>query len=323
MFRQRRLSLAALLAAALVALAGCATQSAALRGAFPADLPRRVELEQVPFFPQPERFLCGPESLAAALHAAGIAVMPPALTPQVYLPGRQGSLQLEMLAAARRNGAVAVTVAPALEALLRELAAGAPVVVLMNLGLSFAPLWHYAVAVGYDADAQVVILRSGPERRQLLPWSTFEHVWSRSGHWGMLALAPGRLPAAADEASVTQALVAFERVAAPDAARDAYRAALARWPASLTLRVGLGNALYANGEKQAAAAQFEQAARDHGSAAAWLNLAQTQRELGDIEAARRAAQQVLALGGAHEAAARQLLDALPAEAALDRATQRR
>ena len=148
--------------ASLALLGGCATQTAALRFGAVEGLPRCAELVDTPFFPQDQRYLCGPESLAAVLQATGLAVTPPDLVPQVYVPGRQGSLQAEMLAATRRQGAVAYVLPPRLEALLREVAAGTPVVILQNLGLQWAPTWHYAVVVGYDLDEGLVLLRSGP-----------------------------------------------------------------------------------------------------------------------------------------------------------------
>ena len=70
----------------------------------------------------------------------------------VYTPGREGTLASDMIAAARRNGRVAVPVT-SLPALLAELAAGNPVIVFQNLGLGFVPRWHYAVAFGYDLAA--------------------------------------------------------------------------------------------------------------------------------------------------------------------------
>ena len=65
---------------------------------------------------------------------AGVKVTPEELVPQVYLPERKGSLQVEMLAAARRHGMVSYQLAPRFEDVLREIAAGTPVVVLQNLG---------------------------------------------------------------------------------------------------------------------------------------------------------------------------------------------
>jgi len=53
----RRRALAGVAALGAGALAGCATQTAALLEAPGADLPRRVELADTPFFPQDQRFL--------------------------------------------------------------------------------------------------------------------------------------------------------------------------------------------------------------------------------------------------------------------------
>lgn len=65
-----------------------------------------------------------------------------------FLPDRQGSLQIEVLATARRQGLVALTLALQLHDLLRQVAAGQPVVVLQNLSLPWVPLRHCAVVVG-------------------------------------------------------------------------------------------------------------------------------------------------------------------------------
>ncbi|AKJ29996.1 hypothetical protein AAW51_3305 [Caldimonas brevitalea] len=290
-------------------MGGCASQSRSLlRGQGAQGLPRRVELSQTPFFPQDQRFLCGPESLAAVLHVAGFPVTPAQLVPQVYLPGRQGSLQLEMLAAARRQGALPVVLPPQLRALCEEVAAGNPVVVLQNLGLAFAPTWHYVVVVGYDLDAETVLLRSGREARQAMRLRTFEHTWARAHSWAFAAVAPGRLPATASEAEVTRALVAFERVARPAQATEAYAAASQRWPNSLTLALGRGNTLYAAGRKAEAAEVFGAAARRLRHPAAWINLGEVELELGHTEQAREAAQQALTLGGKWGPQAKALLD---------------
>jgi len=247
----------------LALLAGCAgtPQLAALRQA-PPQLPSRVELTAVPFFPQ-ETHQCGPASLATALNASGVAVSPEALTPQVYLPDRQGSLQVEMLATARRHGLLAYPLAPSLNDLLREIAAGTPVIILQNLGVAALPLWHYAVAVGYDLERETLILRSGVTAREVMPLSTFEHTWARSGYWAMLALPPARLPATAAEGPYVQAAAALERAGQPRAAHSAYQTALARWPKNLVARMGLGNTAYGMKQWKEAETAFRQAAADH------------------------------------------------------------
>lgn len=254
----------------------------------------------MPFYPQAE-YQCGPAALATTLSHAGITTSPEALVPQVYLPAREGSLQAEMLSAARRSGLVAYRLAPRLEDLLREIAAGNPVIALQNLAFGFAPVWHYAVAIGYDLDREEIILRSGTTRRLVMTLNTFERTWARSGHWAMLALPPERLPATASETPYIAAAAALERAAAP-AARRAYRAALDRWPASLAARIGFGNASYAMKDLAEAEAAYRQAVADHPHAAdAWNNLAQVLIETARKAEALAAAERAVALGGPRRA----------------------
>ena len=296
----RRGSLVGRLAAAglLVALSGgCALltppQTRALQQALPPDLATPVELASVPFFAQAD-YECGPAALATALGAANIDVRPEALTAQVYLPARQGSLQTEMLATARRRGALAVRLPATLESLLRELSAGHPVVVLQNLGLSFAPRWHYAVLVGHDLSAREVLLRSGTVKREVMGLSTFEHTWARGGHWAFVALSPGQLPATASETELTAATVAFERAAPAAVAQRAYDAALVRWPDNLTLAIGAANTRVAAGDLVGAAGLFETTANRHNSAAAWINLAEVRLQQSQLQDAMAAARRAVA-----------------------------
>ena len=219
-------------------------QTAALREALPADLPEKVELAEVPFFPQDE-YQCGPAALATTLAASGVRVTPEDLVSQVYIPERKGSLQIEMLAAPRRHGLVSYQLAPRFEDLLRELAAGHPVIVLQNLGIGEG--WHYAVAVGYDYDSGELILRSGTTQRQVLPFTVHEMVWKRSGYWAMVALPPQRIPATANEQRWLGAIAAVERAGNPSPARAAYTKFLERWPQNVNAAVGLANTHHALG----------------------------------------------------------------------------
>lgn len=288
----------ALLTALLALLSGCAVQTETLRRAPPTGLASRVELTATPFFPQTE-YHCGPAALATVLSAVSREATPARLGEEVFLPARTGTLQIEMIAGARRHGAVATRLPGTLEALLRELQAGHPVVVLQNLGLSWYPAWHYAVLIGYDLDAGDVFLRSGTTERLALPMRTFEHTWVRAGSWAFVALPPGRWPATAEEAAVIEAAVGFERASTPAQAALAYRSALERFGDSLSLQMGLGNSLHAAGDRAAAAQAFEDATRLHpDSAPAWMNLASTRSELGQREAALAAAKQAVAVADA-------------------------
>lgn len=293
-----------------VLLTGCATPTRVLLQQSFDRLPPRAELASTPFYPQ-ERYQCGPAALAMSLGTAGITVSPDTLKPQVYVPQREGSLQPEMLAAGRRQGAVAMTIPPTLEALLTELGAGNPVLVLQNLSLSWMPLWHYAVAIGYDLTSDEIILRSGTTERLAMPLPTFDKTWERSNRWGMVTLSPGRLPVTAIESTAVDALVAFEKASDAPRARAAYATALQRWPHNLTLQLGLGNTAYAAGDRRAAAAAFRRATQEHPqSAPAFINLATVLNELGDVKQARQAAKQALALGGPWRDSAAETLKAI-------------
>lgn len=304
----RRLTAAGIL---LLGLAGCATpQLQALLEGESAALPQRVELDAVPFYAQDE-YQCGPAALAMVLEAGGKAIPPEVLKPQVYLPDRQGSLQVEMLAAARRNGFVAVELNPKLSDLLAEIAAGAPVIVLQNLALDWVPAWHYAVAIGYDLGEQQIVLRSGTERRLVMPLSTFERTWQRGGYWAMLALPPGRFPASVGSAEYLRAVTKLEKAGPPESARAAYQRALERWPDQFTALMGAGNTAYRAGDFEGAERAFRQATRVHPeSAAAHNNLAQTLADLDRYEEALTEARLAVGLGGPLEDTSVRTLDAI-------------
>lgn len=294
----------------LSVLAGCVTtpQTQALLQTPEPSLPIRAELVEVPFFPQ-DVHQCGPASLAMALNAAGALVTPQALTPQVYLPDRQGSLQVEMLAATRRNGKLAYQLRPSLEDVLAEVANGTPVVILQNLALSWYPLWHYAVVVGYDLERSELILRSGLDQRLVMSLSTFEHTWRRGGYWAMLALPAGRAPHTAQEGPYVTAVLALEQTGQTLPAQQAYATLLRHWPGNLTARIGLGNTSHALKDLQGAEAAFRQASQDHPeSAVAFNNLAQTLSDEGRLTEALEAARHAVSLGGAHEASSQETLN---------------
>ncbi len=249
----------------------------------------------MPFFAQTP-YHCGPAALAMVLvHGGWSAVTPEGLADQVFLPSRQGALQVEMLAAARRAGAVPVVVPGALAGLCAEIADGRPLVVLQNLGLAIAPRWHYAVAVGFDRRAREVVLRSGTTRREVMPFALFERTWARGAHWAIAAMRPGAWPLTAREADAVDAAVGFERaVTSPALRAQVFDGLLARWPDNLPALIGQGNARAAMADWPRAAQSFERAAERHDSAAAWHNLALARWELGQREAAREAAQRALA-----------------------------
>lgn len=296
------------LALAVLWLAGCATrmpQTAALQTAWPADVPQQAQIAGVPFIAQDD-YQCGPAALAMVAGHAGVQQSLATWVQQVYVPARQGSLQLEMLAASRRAGLPAYVLAPRLSAVLREVAAGNPVLVLQNLSFSFSPVWHYAVVIGFDAEQGSVMLHSGRTEKLHMPLTTFERTWQRANHWAMLALPPQRLPATAEADAYVAAVVALERVQ-PRAAQTAYASALKAWPTQRIALLGAGNAAYTLGQREAAVQAYRAATQAHPQDAdAWNNLAQVLLEQGHHAAALQAVQRAVALGGERAAQYRAL-----------------
>ncbi len=290
-----RLAAGALL---LAALAACATPPETVRlREDPGRLPQRAEIAEVPFIAQDENY-CGPAALAMALRWSGVPVGQHAIAPQVFTPGREGTMRADMIAAARRNGRLAVPVGQ-LRGLLAELAAGHPVIVFQNLGLDWYPVWHFAVATGFDLASGEIRLHSGLERDSRMALSTFERTWSRGEHWAIVVLPPDRLPASAGEHAVLTAAAGLERVGRPVEAAASYEAILKRWPENLAAWIGLGNARYALGDFAGAESAFRGAVDRHpGAAAAWNNLAHSLAAQHRLTQARDAARRAVALGGA-------------------------
>lgn len=287
----------ALVFAALAALAGCATapQTRELISERPGKLPERVMLTGVPFFPQ-ERYMCGPAALATVLADLGRDVRPDDLVGEVYVPARQGSLRPEMRAAIRARGLVAYPLAPELRAILREIAAGRPVLVMQNLGLSWWPRWHYAVAVGYDLPEREIILRSGTMRRRVTDLSTFERTWARVDYWAQVVVPPGDPPATARVLPWLEAVSELALTGHPEAARTGYRAATRRWPDARLAWMARGNAAYAAGDYEEARAAFGRAVElAPRNPAGWNNLAYALAAGGCGGAALKAARCAVAL----------------------------
>jgi tetratricopeptide (TPR) repeat protein len=309
MLRYRRLGLLL-----LVALGGCASQRAVVSEA-PAMQGRTipVELVDIPFFPQ-EELQCGPAALATVLGAAGVDATPEQLAAEVFTPGLAGSLQLELVAAARSRGLVPYLLPPTPDAIFAELLAGRPVLVLQNLRLRSLPAWHYAVVIGADPRTEQLVLRSGTEERLVLPSGKFLGSWDLADRWGLVLLRPGALPANPDRDRYFEAVAGLEAVGRHAAAARAWEAALRVWPEDDVGLFGFATASHLAGHLPAAYDAYAGLIRrrpDH--AAALNNLAHLLAAQGCPRAARVLAERALGaapagsvMAGAAEGTLRQL-----------------
>jgi len=277
-------------------LGGCATspQTRLLRDN-PPDIPARVELTEVPFFPQ-QQYHCGPSSLASIINYRGTPVEPDQIAKMIYVPGLKGSLQVEVEAATRQFEMLPVQLDGKLESLLREIAAGNPVFVLQNLGLDAVPVWHYEVVVGYDFGESVVVLRSGVHARVLRSFALFEKTWQRAEYWALAVVSVDSIPVTVGADAYLEAVIGMEQVGRIESANHAYSTALRRWPENLLAHTGLGNTYYAMGEFVAAETAYRSAlVIDPQKAEVWNNLAYVLAQLGRHESSMDAIGRALEL----------------------------
>lgn len=223
----------------------------------PGELPTRAEVQGVPLIVQRD-FFCGPASLAMVQQWARQDVTQEQVAALAFSPGARGTYLADMLGAARRQGMLAVVITT-LPQVMAEIDAGHPVIVFQNLGLAIAPVWHYGVVTGYDLEKDEFYLNSGRREKMVMPTDLLRRTWARGDNWALVVLPPDRLPASAGATLVLQATAALERVGQHGAAARAYRAGAKRWSDQWLWPFGLGNALYAQGDRDGALRAWRQA----------------------------------------------------------------
>lgn len=274
-------------------LSGCSQHIS--RSELPTNLRPQQEIPATPFFAQ-QRYQCGPAALAMVLQQRGVAVVPEALVSRVYLPEREGSVATEMVATARSYSLLVYELPHKLSALLQEIEAGNPVLVLQNLGLSWLPKWHYAVVVGYDLNRQELTLRSGLEARHQVSMALFERTWQRAGRWGVVVLRPGELPASADSFNYLKAAYGLEQVGHSESALLAYRSGVTQWPAEQDYWLALANLEYRLEQYKKSEQTLRRGLNYHShSPAVWNNFAYTLSAQGCRERALEAVNCAIAL----------------------------
>jgi len=166
------------------------------------------------------------------------------LDAHTLIPAKGGTLQIEMVTAARANGLIAYPMEPTFEALFTELNVHHPVIVLVNRSFSWHPLWHYAPVIGYDEKKRSILVHFSDQPNEAVPLATFAALWKRSGNWGLLLLPPGEIPVSVSPETFLRAVYEFEKTGEGEGAIRTYESALMRWPEDSDILFALANAEY-------------------------------------------------------------------------------
>lgn len=174
------------------------------------------------------------------------------LDERTLIPQKGGTLQIELIAAARANGLLVYPLEPNFDALFMELKANHPVIVLVNRGLSWYEFWHYAPVTGYDGELQTILMHFSDKPNEAVPIETFAAIWQRSGNWGVVLLPPDELPSSASPKTFLQSAYDLEKMGMVNEAIIAYKSALRRWSQDIPILFALGNAYYSTRQIESA-----------------------------------------------------------------------
>jgi ABC-type bacteriocin/lantibiotic exporter with double-glycine peptidase domain len=139
----------------------------------------------VPFVSQDD-YQCGPAALAMVLGYYGVAVSPAEIAREIYLPSVRGTLNLDLEFYARRRGFATRAFEGTLDRVRDEIRGGRPLIVFQDLGVPGYPVPHFAVLVGFDDRAGVVVLHSGPAPHRVLSYQDFTRSWTHRRSFTLL-----------------------------------------------------------------------------------------------------------------------------------------
>lgn len=172
----------------LVAVSGLACcPGCALFVAVPAldPLPQsRVVLEEVVYTPQEEGSDCGPACLATVMRHLGSPLTLEDVKQQLKQREGGGTIVVEMIYGARKNGFRVREYEGDINDLRRNLLARRPLILMLHplpdITRRIGRRGHYVVAVGYDDEKREAILHSGRKAFDTVSYRQLQLQWSRA-----------------------------------------------------------------------------------------------------------------------------------------------
>lgn len=144
-------------------------------------------IEKVPFYPQ-ETYQCGPAALAGVLNYWGVDVSPQEITEKIFSESARGTLNIDMVIYAQSKGMQARYYRGGIEDIKKKISEGFPMIALVDFGFMVYQVNHFMVVIGFDERG--VIVNSGKDQGQLIPWKDFEKAWGKTHFW-TLFITPG------------------------------------------------------------------------------------------------------------------------------------
>jgi tetratricopeptide (TPR) repeat protein len=245
-----------------------------------------------------DTYYCAPASLATLLEHQKIVFSYDELIKKTFTPKLNGSLQLELKAATRSYGLIPYELVGNIESILGEISNKNPVLVLFNLGLRDAPMWHYAVALGYDTQKQEIFLSAPNGNKTWMSFEEFERFFEKGGKWAIAALKPPKIPTYVDEKEFIKAVLDMYEVGDKELAKYALVAYVSKNPNSLVAMIALGNIYFLQNDFNSAAFVYKKSLEIEAENPVVLNnLAISLLRQNKPKEAKKYAQKAIKLGG--------------------------
>ncbi len=215
----------------LLLLGGCQStpQADQLRQQGLSSLPPSHTISSVPFYPQ-QQYFCGPTTLSEVFAFYGVNAAPEDIAPKLFIPDKEGSLQLEMVSATRQYGFLPYTERGTLSSLMALVSDNIPVIVFQNLSISIWPQWHYALVIGFDSEKGTVTLHTGLTPSHEMSFELFERTWGRGNYWYMAPVPPSAVSDEMQPFTYVSAAYDLLKVGKTPVALQFLQSATQQWP---------------------------------------------------------------------------------------------